>query len=254
MDRRIGVEDFFEGRQEIIVDDDVPAHILGNAAAIFEHRGEFGIGFGQEHKDFVGDFAAFGNFNTVADNPINRKKVFDSRELAINGGVISNDNVSCAVLGRRVCSDNGVSDEAGTAGDVCEDAEAAEGKGFDGRNAERLVDALAEFDVGSPVDVDSVHIFGHFVAAEFSAEAELVDEDDFDVFAFGVKFLDSGVKDCFAAGEVGPALAVRDRPFVPSFHIEDVAASSLADLGSEHIHYGGFAFPCEGVVEVLEDA
>ena len=88
----------------------------------------------------------------------------------------------------------------------------------------------------------------------FLLKPELVDEDDFYVFAFGVKFLNSGVEDCFAAGEVGPALAVRDGPVVACFHIEDVAASSLADLGGEHIHHGGFAFTCECLIEVFEDA
>ena len=176
------------------------------------------------------------------------------RELAVDGGVISDDDISSAVFGRRVCSDDGVSDEAGTAGDVCEDTEAAKGEGLDGRDAEWFVDALAEFDVGSPVDIDNVHIFGHFIAAEFSAEAELVDEDDFYAFAFGVEFLNGGIEGCFASGEVGPSLAVRDGPVVACFHFENIAASPLADLGGEHIHHGGFAFACEGLIEMFEDA
>jgi len=250
----VSVEDFFEGRKQIVINNDVPAHILGDATAIFNHGGEFGVGLGQEHQDFICDFATFGDFNPVAGGPINSKKVFDLRELAIDGGVISDDDVSSAIFRGGFCSDDGVTDEAGTAGDVCEDAEAAEGERFDEGDAEWFVDALAEFDVGSPVDIDDFHIFGHFVAAEFSAEAELVDEDDFYVFAFGVKFLNGGVEGCLASGEVGPALAVRDGPVVTSFHFENVAASSLADLGGEHIHYSGFTSTGECVIEVFEDA
>ena len=63
------MEDFFEGGQEVVIDDNVPAHILGDATAIFNHRGDFGVGFGQEHQNFIGDFAAFGDFNPVAGGP-----------------------------------------------------------------------------------------------------------------------------------------------------------------------------------------
>lgn len=193
------MEDFFKSRQEVIVYDDVPAHILGDVAAIFNHRGDFGIGFRQEHKNFVGNFSAFGYFYLVADVSANGEEVADIGELAVDGGVIGDDDVSCAVFGRCVCTGDGVVDEAGAAGDVAEDAETAEGEWFDGRDAEWFVNALAEFDVSAPVDVDGVHIVGHFGAAEFSIEAKLVDEDDFDVFGFSVEFLDGGIEGRLAA-------------------------------------------------------
>jgi len=193
------VQDCSESRQEVIVDDDIPAHMLGDSAAIFNHRGDFGIGFRQERENLVGDFSAFGDFYLVADSPVNREKVFNLRELAIDGGVIGDDDVSCAVSGRCVYAGDSVTDKTGAAGDVAENAETAEGEGFDGRDAERFVDALGEFDVGAPVDVDGVHIVGHFGAAEFSIEAELVDEDDFDVFGFRVEFLDGGIEGRLAA-------------------------------------------------------
>jgi len=79
-----GVEDFVEGRQEVIVDDDVPAHMLGDAAAIFNHRGNFGMGFWQEHKNFVGNFSAFGGFYLVADASVDVEEVADIGELAID--------------------------------------------------------------------------------------------------------------------------------------------------------------------------
>jgi len=194
-----GVEDFFESRQEVVIYDDVPTHIFGDAAAIFNHRGDFGIGFWEEHKNLIGNFSAFGGFYLVADVSADGEEVADIGELAIDGGVVGDDDVSCAVFGRCVCTGDGVADEAGAAADVAEDAETAEGEWFDGRDAEGFVDALAEFDVGSPVDVDGVHIGGHFGAAEFSIEAKLVDEDNFDVFGFRVEFLDGSIEGRLAA-------------------------------------------------------
>jgi len=47
---------------------------------------------------------------------------------------------------------------------------------------------------------------------------------------------------------------VRDGPVVASFHFENITASSLGDLGGEEEHNGGFAGPCEGLIEVFEDA
>ena len=195
----IGVEDFFEGGQEVVDYDDVPAHILGDAAAIFNHRGDFGMGLWQEHKNFVGNISAFGGFNLVADVSADGEEVGDIGELGIDGGVIGDDDVSCAVFGRCVCAGDGVANEAGAAGDVAEDAEAAEGEGFDGRDAEGFVDALGEFDVCASVDIDGVHIGGHFHAAEFSIEAKLIDEDDFYAFGFRVEFLDGGIEGRLAA-------------------------------------------------------
>jgi len=195
----MGVEDFFESGQEVVIYDDVPTHMLCDASAIFNHRGDFGIGFRQEHKNFVGNFSAFGGLNLVADVSADGEEVGDIGELAIDGGVIGDDDVSCAVFGGCVCAGDGVADEAGAAADVAEDAETAEGEWFDGRDTEGFVDALAEFDVGASVDIDGVHIGGHFGAAEFSIEAELVDEDDFDVFGFRVEFLDGGIEGRLAA-------------------------------------------------------
>ena len=94
----MGVEDFFEGRQEVVVYDDVPAHILGDTMAIFNHRGDFGIGFWEEHNNFVGNFSAFGDFNLVADVSADGEEVSDIGELTIEGGVIGDDDVSCAVF------------------------------------------------------------------------------------------------------------------------------------------------------------
>ena len=94
------------------------------------------------------------------------------------------------------------------------------------------------------MDVDGIHIGGHFIAAEFSIEAKLVDEDDFDVFGFRVEFLDGGIEGRLAAREVGPALAVRDGPVIACFHFEDIATSPDGDLGGEEEHNGGFVGPC----------
>jgi len=66
-----------------------------------------------------------------------------------------------------------------------------------------------------------------FYFRRVSAEAELVDEDDLYACAFGVEFLYGGVEDRLAAGEVGPALAVRDRPVIAGF-ISNISQLRLA--------------------------
>jgi len=47
---------------------------------------------------------------------------------------------------------------------------------------------------------------------------------------------------------------VRDGPVIACFHFEDIATSSDGDLGREEEHNSGFVGPCEGSVEMFEDA
>ena len=123
-------------------------------------------------------------------------------------GVVGDDRV------RRRLAAGGLVDEAGAAADVGEDADPAEADRLDLGDAERLVDALAELDVGALADVHELHVGRHAVAAALAVEAELVDEDDLDVAALGVELLHALVVRGLAAGQVGQAFAVDDGPVV----------------------------------------
>ena len=132
--------------------------------------------------------------------------------------------------------------EAGASADIRYYADAAKAERFKLCDPERFVDALAELDVAALADVHEFHVVRHSVSAEMASKAELIDEDDLDVAALCVEFLNAGVEVCLSAGHVGHSFAMGDGPVVFFFHIVNVAALSLAGLGTQDKQYRGSVF------------
>lgn len=233
----------------MVSDDFVPAHIFGDCVAGLNHILCLGVTLRQARADLHSDALTDVMLDLFAHCVVDFQQGFNFVCLvAIKASVVGDDEIFCAF-----CAGD-VEDEAGTAADAADDADSAERQRLKLGDSEWLVNALAELDVAAPADVHKFHIGWHSLSAGGLGEAELVDEDDFDISASGVEFLDACIEVGLSAGQVGRTFAVRDGPVVGGFHFINIAVVSLGDLGREDEQDGGFVLRSEFFFHMFEHA
>ena len=144
-----------------------------------------------------------------------------SESVTVQSGIVGDDEIFGAFCAGYI------QHKARTSANTADHAYPAESQWLELGDTERLINALAEFDITSPADIHKFHIFRHSLAAIGLVESELVYEDDFYISAFGVELLHSRIESRFSTGKVGHTFAMSHRPVIHRFHLINIAAAPL---------------------------
>ena len=199
--------------EEIFVGDVFPSHMAGDPVALLDQPIDFAIIFRQPAEDVLREFAGDPLFDLVSSDLVDPEEFVDLGPGFIEVGIIGENDI-----GARLPSAGGLGESDATA-DVGDQADPAEGQGFQLGDSEGFVDGLSEFNVAATTDVQEFGIGRHSGTTGKRIKAKLIYQEYLYITGFRIEFLDTRVQGSFPSGKIRKSFTMCHRPFPPAFPV-----------------------------------